>query len=441
MRDEMSAETSARENGQVIQSGAQSPLATMNPRTFAAVLGLLFVFLFILVLGGMSVMDESGTLTEQWVSDTSRQLQANHHPVAAEETDDGVIIVAPINELSTVDGLTDTSCALVRLNPSTGSSEWQAGLPAANCTNHALTGPSIADIDEDGTEEVLVATSDNTLDAYDAETGEREWRHRISTLGYSEPAVGDLLPAPGKEVVVADIRGRVYAVYANGTTAWHRNHSTSTWANPQIADFDGDGTAEVAIATGQNTTLYETNGDGVWQTNAAASWSSTGQADDDEAPELFVARQGEVVALDGEDGRTIWSRSFDSVTSIHAVEDGDNDGTDEVYVGLSGGTVQALDATDGSDEWTTQLPGENRVMPPPALGDVDGDGSPELVAMAQEGVVYVLNPNSGDQLAAYEREIPIWTYPALADIDDDGDEDILVMYGDGRVVALSYSSS
>ena len=412
----------------------------MNPRTFAAVLGLLFVLLFVLVLGGMSVMDEGGTLTEQWVSDTSRKLQANHHPVAAEETEDGVIIVAPINELSTVDGLTDTSCSLVRLDPSTGSADWQAGLPAGNCTNHALTGPAIADIDEDGTEEVLVATSDSTLDVHNAESGAQEWRHPTSTLGYSEPAAGDLLPAPGKEVVAVDLRGSVYAVYANGTTAWRDNHSASTWANQQIADFDGDGTAEVAVATGQTTTLYEANGDISWQTNASASWSSTGQADNDEAPELFVAGQGEVTVLDGNDGGTVWSRRFNSIASIHAVGDGDGDGEDEVYVGLSGGRVLALDATDGSDEWTTQLPGENRIMPPPALGDVDGDGSPELVAMAQEGVVYVLDPRSGDQLATYEREIPIWTYPALADIDDDGDKDILVMYGDGRVVALSFET-
>ena len=268
-----------------------------------------------------------------------------------------------------------------------------------------------------------MATSDNTLDAHDAATDAREWRHRTSTLGYSELAVADFLPAPGKETVVVDIQGRVYAVYANGTTAWHRNHSTTTLANPQIADFDSDGALEIAAATAKTTTLYEANGDVAWQTSASASWSSNEQADDE-----------------ADDGGTIWSRSLDSVTSINAVGDGDGDGDDEVYVGISGGTVHPLNAADGSDEWTTQLPGENQVMPPQALGDVDGDGSPELVAMAQEGAVYVLNPKSRDQLAAYEREIPIWTYPVLAGIDDDGDEDILVMYRDGRVVALSFET-
>lgn len=412
----------------------------MKPRTFAAVLGLLFALFFVLVVGGLSVVNDGGTLSEQWVSETSRNLQANHHPVATAESGDAAIVVAPINELSTTEGLTDTSCSLVRLDPSTGAVEWRAGLPAANCTNHAFTGPTIADVDDDGTEEILVATSDHTLVAYEADTGAEKWRHRISTLGYGEPAVADLLPADGKEVVVADIRGNVSVVYANGSTAWRRNHSTSTWANPQVADFDGDGSAEIAIGTGQAISLYEADGSLAWRTDTPARWLSTGQADGDPATELFVANQGDVYVLDGDDGTRIWSRSFDAIAALHDVDDADGDGVPEVYVGLSGGTVRALDASDGTDEWTTQLPGDNPIMPPPTVGDVDGDGSPELVATAQEGVVYVLDPTSGDQRATYEREVSIRTYPALADIDDDGNEEILVMYGDGRVAALSFET-
>ena len=46
-------------------------------------------------------------------------------------------------------------------------------------------------------------------------------------------------------------------------------------------------------------------------------------------------------------------------------------------------------------------------MPPPTLGDIGGDRSPELVVGTQEGVVYVLDPASGEQLATYERETPV----------------------------------
>lgn len=402
---------------------------------------LVLVLLVLLIGGGFYAFVEtsaSGTLSEQWVSETSRNYQQNHHPVMAAEVENETIIVAPINELSTIEGLTDTSCALVRLDPSNGDTEWQAGLPADNCTNHALTEPGIDDIDGDGTLEVLSATGDHRLVAHDADTGAEEWRHPLTMLGYSKPATADLLPSDGKEVVVVDLRGGLFVVHADGTTAWNHDHDASTWADPQVADFDGDGDLEIAVGTGDAIYLYEADGELVWETERSARFLATGQADEDEPPELYAASIENVVALEGSDGEEVWSRGLDTVTKMHSVGDGDEDGTDEVYLGLSGGTVRALDAADGSDEWSTQFPGENRITPPPTLGDVGGDPSPELVVGTQEGVVYVLDPNSGEQLATYERDIPIWTYPVFADIDDDPDDEILIMYGDGRVVALSF---
>lgn len=409
----------------------------MRPATALSIVALLAL----LAGGGFYALagtSATGSLTEEWVSDTSRTYQQNHHPVTAASVDDETVIVAPVNELGTADGLTETSCALVRLDPADGDAEWQAGLPRANCTTHAITEPAIDDVDGDGAPEVLSATGDHRLVAHEADDGAEIWRHPTTYLGYSRPATADLLPGDGKEVVVVDLRGGLFVVHANGTTAWHRDHDASTWADPQIADFDGDGEPEIAVATGRTTYLYESDGELVWERDTSARWLATGQADDDEPSELFVASVSDVVAVDGDDGRAVWSRELDTVAKMHDVGDGDGDGTDEMYLGLSGGTVLALDASDGTDEWSSQFPGENRIMPAPTLGDVGGDPGPELVVATQEGVVYVLDAASGEQLAAYEREIPVWTYPTLADIDGDPDDEILVTYGDGRVVALSY---
>jgi len=51
-----------------------------------------------------------------------------------------------------------------------------------------------------------------------------------------------------------------------------------------------------------------------------------------------------------------------------------------------------------------------------------------------------VNPNSGEIIDSYERDVSIWMRPTLADLDDDGALEILVTYGDGRVVALSFES-
>jgi hypothetical protein len=79
------------------------------------------------------------------------------------------------------------------------------------------------------------------------------------------------------------------------------------------------------------------------------------------------------------------------------------------------------------------------MTPPPSLGDVNGDGDPELVAVTNDGIVSVVDPKSGAILDTYKRETAIYTHPRLADIDGDGDLEAFVMYADGRVVALTFS--
>lgn len=112
-----------------------------------------------------------------------------------------------------------------------------------------------------------------------------------------------------------------------------------------------------------------------------------------------------------------------------------------MYAAAEDGKLRAIDAASGEVEWTTTLTNADvQMMPPPALGDVDGDGSPELVAPSNDGTVSVVAPKSGDVLATYERDVPIFKYPAVADLDGDGDNEAVVMYGDGRVVALDYAS-
>ncbi|MFC6963188.1 PQQ-binding-like beta-propeller repeat protein [Halocatena marina] len=172
-----------------------------------------------------------GELTEQWVSDTARGYQQNHHPIAATNTGNGTIVVAPINDESNES--TQASCALVRLNESSGNTVWQSGLAPENCTIHSLPDSTIADLDGDGTQEILIARGDHTLTVHDAATGAIEWRHPTSSLGYSQPVVRDILPADGKEVVAVDIDGELFVIRSDGSTAWHRNLSASTWAVPQ----------------------------------------------------------------------------------------------------------------------------------------------------------------------------------------------------------------
>lgn len=412
----------------------------MRPRTVVAFAGL------VVLLGGLVafglIVSSGGTLEEAWVSDTPRDTQGNHHAVGVGSVGD--VIVAPVAEAPGSDiRLTNTSCVLVRLAPANGSVLWRSGIPADACFTHALTEPDIDDIDGDGRLELAVSTTESALVVREARTGTEEWRVPLPTYGYGRPTVANLTPG-GRAVVTSDINGNVAVARTNGSVAWRLALNATSWEGvfvweaPIVDDVNGDGRREVLFGTNRGPILLSADGNVEWLRNGSATYVTAAQIDEDAPVEVFTAGRSGVRAYDGRSGATEWERSL-SNGRIHTADDADGDGTVELYVGRVGGEILALDATTGETEWSTSLSGsDDTITPPPVLGDVDGDGDAEVIAVTRAGIVSVLDAGSGAETARYERNVPIWTFATPADIDDDGSAEILVRYGDGRVVALDY---
>ncbi|PSP89283.1 hypothetical protein BRC90_05250 [Halobacteriales archaeon QS_4_69_34] len=148
----------------------------------------------------------------------------------------------------------------------------------------------------------------------------------------------------------------------------------------------------------------------------------------------------------GEEFRERWvsdvSTSLES--NHHAPAGAFVDGESYVAIPINSrqGTVCALSVVDGdgAERWRTSIPEEEcsvHSYSDPVIADGDGDDSFELVATTDDGLVAVVDPNTGEVTASYERDVPVRTFPTLTDYDGDGIEEVLVVYGDGRVVALS----
>ena len=381
----------------------------------------------------LGVGDTGAELSEEWVSDTERNVRANHHSVAVA---DGRVY-APVSAESR-----STGCALVALDARDGSTDWSYGVAAANCTIHAVADPTVADYDADGSDEVLAATTENEVAAFVPETGEKEFAKELTKYGYTKPLVADLAPTEGRELIVADSGGVVFVVDRSGETVWTHDLDAFVWAQPAVADFDADGDPELVVAGDDgNVTLFGATGTVEWQRNVGGSitWGTTGDVDDDAARETFVATsRGDVVALDGS-GSEEWRLNVGRFAAVEALADTDGDGREELYVTARDGALRRVDAATGEVVWETDLAAESvQMMPPPVVGDVDGDGASDLAVAGNDGTVSVVSP-SGDVRATYSRDVPIFARPTLADIDGDGDDELLVMYADGRVVALDYS--
>ncbi|MFB6139228.1 MAG: PQQ-binding-like beta-propeller repeat protein [Halosimplex sp.] len=407
----------------------------MRTRTVAALVALLAAFAGAAAVALWTPSGGGGTLTEVWVSDTGRPTQFNHHGVGAA---DGVV-VAPVLSRQGTEGLTRHSCALVRLAPANGSVLWRSGVPPERCFIHALTKPAIADLNGDGSPAVVAGTTENATVALAASDGRELFRLPTPTYGYGEPTVADVRGDGRPEIVASDIGGHVVVASGNGTVIWRGTVDGVVYAKPVVADVDGDGRAEVVVAGREQTVAFAPDGTALWRREVGAT--DAGVATVDGAPRVVVAGNDGVVALDGATGERLWNRSADGTPSMGALADGDGDGTPEAYVSVPGNLLRAFDASDGHEEWQTRLASESGTITPPAvLGDLDGDGAPELVAGTNGGTVAVLDPATGAELAAYERDDPIWTGSTTANLTDDPGEEILVRYGRGRVVALEYDS-
>ena len=424
----------------------------MRRRTVVALVGIaaLAVSLVVVGVGGFAA---GGSLTEVWISDTPRDNRVNHHAVGVGPGDD--VIVAPVSEVPYSDApITNRSCSLVRVHPDNGSTVWRNGMPADDCFTHALTQPAIEDIDDDGRQEVVGSTTEEALVVHEATTGRETYRLPLVSYGYGRPTLADFRPTAGTEIVTSDITGHVLAATAAGDELWRvslnetfaqqvsaYDQRVSVYDAPAVVDVDADDRREVVVGTSQGVAVIAGNGSVEYTAPVSADDIVVAQADSDPAREIVVAASGRVTAIDGGDGSREWERSFSGMNRIRQTANPDGSGP-TLYVGRVNGEVVALNAQTGETEWkTTVATGEDATLPPPVVADVTGDDSVEVITVTNSGRVAVLDAVSGEELARYERSVPIWTVPTPADIDDDSRAELLVRYGDGRVVALDYAGS
>jgi ribosomal protein L24E len=154
---------------------------------------------------------------------------------------------------------------------------------------------------------------------------------------------------------------------------------------------------------------------------------------------------GELHVLDGRTGRDLrgWPQPVQvvpgqtvAVESSPTVADLDHNGKQEIIVGAGSvdysgqqGGVVAFNA-NGSVRWrfkTMTVNGLNAVVGTPAVGDVDGDGFPDVVFGSFDQRIYALN-RFGQALVGFPffAKDTVWDSAALADVGHTGRMDIFI---------------
>jgi hypothetical protein len=279
------------------------------------------------------------------------------------------------------DGQAEVIIGNVVLNGLDGSLRWDGNVTVragAGVGNNAFLGPTstIADLDLDGTPEVIAG---NTV--YDGPTGAEVWTYTFTTQnsacggsvacdGYN--AVGNFDSDPEGEVVIVR-RGEVFVIEHDGMLKTRIAIPVAGCANneggpPTVADFDGDGRAEIGVASANYYVVFDLDCTGSplpmgctspnvrWQvTNTDCSSRSTGSSvfdfDGDGRAEVVYADEQNFRIFSGVDGTVLFDdpdHTSNTRLEMPIVVDVDNDGKSEVLVPEAPGT----DVPDGLVVWT-----------------------------------------------------------------------------------------
>jgi outer membrane protein assembly factor BamB len=151
---------------------------------------------------------------------------------------------------------------------------------------------------------------------------------------------------------------------------------------------------------------------------------------------IFGSDDNYVYALNGEDGSYLWSYSTgNSISSSPCLGDLDNNGTLEVVVGSDDNNVYALNGVDGTYLWSYTT--GNRISSSPCLGDIDNDGTLEVVFGSEDNNVYALNGEDWSYLWSYSVGNSISSSPGLGDVDEDGFLEVVIGSNDYNVYTLN----
>ncbi|HRX50423.1 MAG TPA: C25 family cysteine peptidase [Candidatus Krumholzibacteria bacterium] len=281
----------------------------------------------------------------------------------------------------------------------------------------------LADITDDpGLEIVASCRSTNAIYVFESDGAVAPgWPRTMNNWNWATPCAGDIDGDGLAEVVVNTIRNRTYAWNHDGTEVLDGDGDPATdgvfhervnewysFATPSLADLDGDGAAEVIFGTRSSDTapdeLLALRADGT----QPAGW-----------PVLLG----------------IYGEAMDSP----AVGDWDRDGDVEIVLITEDDKLHVLDRTGAHEPgfpiaFIADNNGVGQSCPSPALGDMDGDGLLEIVAVAVDDATHAMIHVIGrDGL-----DLPGWpkavggsseSSPILGDVTGDGLPDVI--YGIG----------
>ncbi len=327
--------------------------------------------------------------------------------------------------------------------------------------HHIPSSPAAADLDGDGIPEIIAASwNDSTVAVWHANGVMLPgWPRKGDAPFWSTPAVGDIDGDGAPDIVVGSNTNRLYAWHANGTPV--RGVSGVLFApqgtvisSPAIADLNGDGVREIIFGTSAGH-VYAIHADSsvVWDAafgGLASSSPAIGSVIPGGGLEVaFACANDSVYVLTASGQRAPgWPRPLELTPGNGRVPSpalapllaSVGDPRLDVIACGTDGRVMAWDPLGNVLPGFSSLTlGGAATEASPAVADLDGDGTLEILIGAEDRRLYAFHMN-GTSVSGFPIEIGAEARgtPAVWDLDKDGATDIVLAGWDRAVHAWRY---
>ena len=285
---------------------------------------------------------------------------------------------------------------------------------------------AIADLDGDGWNDTVIGSSDGKVYAFSVREDRELWNFTTGgTIYYSSPVIINLTTKNNRLVVVVGANNCT----TGDATGVNKTYVLNGTTGKELRNFSTGGYME------SSTAIVRLN---EWKSNVS---------DDD-----FVALIGSydnrirafrinVSAPKGERFTPYWNIPLDGqIWASPAIGDITGNGKPEVLVGTRNGKLYVLNHTGGILKIITR---GGMIMSSPAIGNIDGDPENEVVFGGSfNGKVYAAN---GTPRVEWIYKIGvtsplIMSSPKIADLDNDTHMEVVIASYDGHVYALNGST-
>jgi hypothetical protein len=287
---------------------------------------------------------------------------------------------------------------------------------------HGSSGIAAGDIDLDGFAEIVAQDGNGGLIAFEHD-GTFKWRSvplGFASSTIASPSIADLDNDGTPEIVAGTA-----VLNHDGTLRWGPRSDTGDngWGPLSVVvDLDLDGQPE--IVSGKS--AYRADGSVYWTSSRREGFTAIGNFDIDPFPEIVVVdRDG--MRLHQHDGAIIWGPvpiPGGGRGGPPTVADVDADGEPEV--GVAGDERYVVFETDGSLKWQIAIQDFSSNVTGSSVFDFEGDGSAEIV-YGDELYLRILRGADGAELFRMEKgSSTLHELPTIADVDGDGQAEIVV---------------